>query len=281
MKAAFEKNTALLARLATSRAAGRAGLWWLGQSGFLFQTPRNRILFDPYLSDSLTRKYDGTDKPHVRVTERVVAPEALQGIQLVTSSHNHTDHLDRETLLPLLAVNPEARLVAPRANREFVLQRLGIDPGRLVPLDAGESATLGDLTIHAVAAAHNEVERDDSGCCRYLGYVLETPEWRVYHSGDTRLHDGLVGALQPFRVDVALVPINGNRPERRVAGNLTGAEAAWLSRQIGSRLAIPHHFDTFAFNTEPPDEFERECRRLGQAFRTLRHGEGVELGAGL
>ena len=46
----------------------------------------------------LTKKYAATDKPHVRMTERVVAPEALRDLAVVTSSHNHTDHLDAETL---------------------------------------------------------------------------------------------------------------------------------------------------------------------------------------
>ena len=32
-------------------------LWWLGQSGFLLQWKGKRVLIDPYLSDSLTKKY--------------------------------------------------------------------------------------------------------------------------------------------------------------------------------------------------------------------------------
>ena len=47
-------------------------LWWLAQSGFLLQWQGQHLLFDPYLSDSLTKKYAATDKPHVRMTERVV-----------------------------------------------------------------------------------------------------------------------------------------------------------------------------------------------------------------
>ena len=34
------------------------------------------------------------------MTERVIAPERLDFIDVVTSSHNHTDHLDRDTLAP-------------------------------------------------------------------------------------------------------------------------------------------------------------------------------------
>src|SRR5512132_2377729 len=52
-------------------------LWWLGQSGFLVQWQDHHLLLDPYLSDSLTHKYAATDKPHVRMTEIVVAPERL------------------------------------------------------------------------------------------------------------------------------------------------------------------------------------------------------------
>jgi L-ascorbate metabolism protein UlaG (beta-lactamase superfamily) len=86
-----------------------------------------------------------------------------------------------------------------------------------------------------------------------------------------------VPALRPLQVDVALVPINGNRPERRVAGNLDGVEAARLACEIGAELAIPHHFDMFKFNTEPPDEFVAECRRLGQNFRVLENGAGLDV----
>jgi L-ascorbate metabolism protein UlaG (beta-lactamase superfamily) len=79
-------------------------LWWLGQSGFLLQWKGKRVLIDPYLSDSLTKKYAATDKPHIRMSERVVDPELLRNISIVTSSHNHTDHLDAETLMPVLKI---------------------------------------------------------------------------------------------------------------------------------------------------------------------------------
>src|SRR5580765_8200957 len=86
-------------------------LWWLVQSGFLVQWQNHHLLLDPYLSDSLTEKYAGTDKPHVRMTERVIAPDKLDFIDVITSSHNHTDHLDAATLLPLLQANPKVELV--------------------------------------------------------------------------------------------------------------------------------------------------------------------------
>lgn len=277
MNPAHQKDEALLADIAKARADGRSRLWWLGQSGFLVVTPQATVLFDPYLSDSLSRKYATTDKPHTRVTEQVIDPGLLTGIDVITSSHNHTDHLDADTLLPLFIANPSAKLVIPRANREFVLGRLGSVEDRLVELDADQSARVGKITFHGIPAAHNTVERDENGCCKFLGFVAQFGGITVYHSGDTLMHEGLIAALEPFSPDIAFLPINGNKPERRVAGNLDGREAAELAKAIHAGLAIPHHFDLFAFNTASPDLFETECQRLGQKYRVLRNGEGIDL----
>jgi L-ascorbate metabolism protein UlaG (beta-lactamase superfamily) len=274
MKPARQTDEALLRDIELARSQGRPTIWWLGQSGFLVYASGKTVLFDPYLSDSLTNKYAGTDKPHERMTERVISPERLTGIDVITSSHNHTDHLDAETLLPVLRSNPTALLLAPGANLAFVQERLGPLGERLVPANAGRTVRVAGVDFLGIPAAHNTVERDADGNCRFLGYVAHMGELKLYHSGDTLLHDGLVPALKPLRVDVAFVPINGNKPERRVAGNLNGAEAARLSHEIGAKLAIPHHFHMFAFNTEDPTEFVTECHRLGQPFRVLENGEG-------
>ena len=113
--------------LADVRAAsGPLDLWWLGQSGFLVAYGGRHLLLDPYLSDSLTRKYADTDKPHVRMTERVIDPARLGFVDVVTASHAHTDHLDPDTLRAL----PDAVLVAPEAHRELAAERAGAHADR-------------------------------------------------------------------------------------------------------------------------------------------------------
>src|SRR5207244_3573727 len=106
VKPPFQQDQVFLADVQRVLDANGRALWWLGQSGFLVVQHGQALVFDPYLSDSLTRKYAHTDKPHTRITERVVDPAALGRlgiIHVITSSHNHTDHLDAETLVPLLA----------------------------------------------------------------------------------------------------------------------------------------------------------------------------------
>lgn len=210
------RDDALLADVSQARREqDRFHLWWLGQSGFLIQWQNRHLLLDPYLSDSLTRKYAQTDKPHVRMTARALAPERLTFVDVVTSSHNHTDHLDAETLGPILRVNPSLPLVVPEANRAFVAERLQLTQDQSLGLDAGQSVTVAGFKISAVPAAHETVERDELGRCRFLGYVVQFGSWAVYHSGDTVRYDGMVEQLKPWKLDLALLPINGRNPARR------------------------------------------------------------------
>lgn len=246
---------------------GHVRLWWLGQSGFLVQFDGAHLLFDPYLSDALTAKYANTDKPHQRMTERVIDPARLDFIDVVTSSHAHTDHLDAETLTPLRHANPGITLVIAEATRGFVAERLAIDPDVPVGLAAGEHVQLGPFRIEAVPAAHEHVAP------QYVGYVVRCGAWTLYHSGDTVRFEGMVDLLRPQAIDVALLPINGRAPERRVAGNLGAAEAAALGRDIGARVVIPCHYEMFAFNSADPATFVAACHALGQRGDVLRCGE--------
>ena len=275
------RDDAFLADLAAAareaEGSDRFHLWWLGQSGFLVQWRGNRLLLDPYLSDALTKKYADTDKPHVRMTARVVDPGRLTSIDVVTTSHNHTDHLDAETLKRLLRSNPGLRLVGPEANRAFIAERLDIDLSVPIGLDDGVCAAVGAFEITGVAAAHESIERDHQGRCRFLGYLVRFGAWMLYHSGDTVPYEGMAEHVRALAgghsIDVALLPINGSAPGRRVAGNCDGPEAARLARAIGARVAIPMHYDMFAFNTAPPAPFVAEAERIGQPYRVLRCGE--------
>jgi L-ascorbate metabolism protein UlaG (beta-lactamase superfamily) len=262
------QDAALLADIAdANRHDGHVHLWWLGQSGFLVQFEGGHLLLDPYLSDSLTEKYADTDKPHVRMTARVVDPSALDFVDVVTSSHNHTDHLDAATLGPLLRVNPDATLVVAAANCDFAAQRLRIDPSVPVGLAIGDAVSVGPFRIEAVPAAHEDIDP------QYVGYVVRCGAWTLYHSGDTVLYEGMADRLRPHAIDVALLPINGRAPERRVAGNLDATEAAGLGRAIGARTVIPCHYEVFAFNTADPADFVAACHAVGQRCDVLRCGE--------
>jgi L-ascorbate metabolism protein UlaG (beta-lactamase superfamily) len=261
-----------------SAPGDRLNLWWLGQSGYLVQWQEHHLLLDPYLSDSLTRKYVNTDKPHVRMTERVVAPETLDFIEVVTSSHNHTDHLDGETLLPLLQANPALKVIVPAANVGFAADRLQVKAERLTPIHAdGTPVTVDPFTFHAIPSAHESLETDENGDHKFVGYIIEAGGKTIYHSGDTCLYAGLEERLKQWKIDLAILPINGRDPARGVAGNFTAQEAARLGKETGAGLVIPCHYEMFEFNTVSPQGFVDAANALDCPCRVLKAGERLSL----
>jgi L-ascorbate metabolism protein UlaG (beta-lactamase superfamily) len=279
--AALQKDDALLADLDSAKGGPDVlHVWWLGQSGFLVQWNGQRIFFDPYLYDSLTKKNAATDKPHVRMTERCIDPKRLTGITRVTASHVHTDHLDGDTLVPLAAASPSYRLYHPHSIRAEVLKRLQGAAVDLFALGERDVDAKDDWQVEATVAKHNEVIRDEQANSVCIGFLVKCGPFRLYHSGDTLWHDDIVAKCRAFGpIDIAFLPINGDKPERRVAGNLNGTEAAALAKAIGVRLVIPCHYDMFEFNTETPDEFVAACGRLQQAHRVMRCGERLDVKA--
>lgn len=271
-------DDAFLADVAAARgeaASDRLFVWWLGQSGFLICHAGEFLLFDPYLSDSLTKKYAATDKPHVRMTPRVVDPARLNFVNVVTSSHTHTDHLDSETLIPILGAAPAAKLVVSAANVDFVTQRLGASAtDRIVRVVEKKRTRVGSFVFEIVPAAHEQLAPE------FAGFVVSVGSFRIYHSGDTVRFPGMVERLRPYAVDLALLPINGRAPERRVAGNLNAWEAAQLARDIAARWVVPCHYEMFEFNTASPTPFALECERIGQRCAILRAGERWTLFSG-
>jgi L-ascorbate metabolism protein UlaG (beta-lactamase superfamily) len=236
-------------------------LSWLGQAGFVIEGAGMRLVIDPYLSDSLAAKYRGRLYPHQRLMAAPVSPLQLGQVDLVLATHQHTDHMDPDTLQPLMAQQPNLKLVAPKAARDEAIKRAGVRADRLHLIEAGERIQpLPGIFITATRAAHETLERDEAGNHKFLGYVIEIGGTRIWHAGDTIPFEGMVAELAALRPDIALLPVNGRSAEllaNGVPGNLALDEAIALGRAIGAEAIIAHHFGMFDFNTADPDAIDR------------------------
>ncbi|NBT16025.1 MAG: MBL fold metallo-hydrolase [Chitinophagia bacterium] len=230
---AIRKDQELLQDILQQANSDALHIWWLGQSGYLFQYKGKRALIDPYLSDSLTQKYEGTEKPHVRISEKVIDPSLLPPIDLVSSSHNHTDHLDADTLIPVLQKNPGCTIIIPEANRAFVCNRLQIEQDKPIGLNDGMTHEEGWISL---------------------------------------LYAGMEDRIKAFQPKLALLPINGNDPSRKVAGNLNAAEAVQLAKKCGIQCIVPCHYDLFAFNTANVNAFIAIAKEMEQPYLVLDLG---------
>ncbi len=257
---------------------GSLSVWWLGQSGYLIKSRFGTLVVDPYLSEHLTKKYEGTNKPHIRMTRAPVRGGELGGVDLVLSTHKHSDHLDPGTIGDLLDLNGQAPLVLPASLIEHAAG-MGIAGHRLTGLVSGQTIEKSGFSIRALPSAHEGLDRDAEGRHLYLGYVIETDGFRLYHSGDTVVYEGLEAELGSALFDVLFLPVNGRDPARGVAGNMSVAEAVDLASVMRPRFVVPHHYDMFTFNTVPIHEFVSESARLpeGVAPRVLQCGERWEI----
>lgn len=134
------------------------------------------------------------------------------------------------------------------------------------------------MAINAVPARHGVRVEDaytfgeelSGGLMRYVGYVFAAPGVAVYHAGDTILYDGMLDRLRPFRIEVALLPINGrdaDREARGLVGNLDAREAVELARGMGAAVLVPMHYDMFGHNTGRPEEVVALARANGHSLR--------------
>ena len=240
----------------TSTPSQDLAIYWLGQAGFVIDLAGARIVIDPYLSDSLAEKYRGSARRHVRMMPAPIAPGDIRGVNLVLCTHAHTDHMDPATLKPLLAANPKAKLIVPRAALEQALDRSGRPEVAIDPINAGETLeVLPGVTVTPSRAAHEKLDTDLEGNHRFLGYAIKAGDTVIWHSGDCVPFPGLVEEMTALSPDIALLPVNGRRPElseNGVPGNFSLDEAVALARNIGAMDMIAHHYGLFDFNTEDP-----------------------------
>ena len=227
---------------------GTVALWWLGQMGLMLKAGNTTICIDYYASPADNRQ----------VAPPISADE-LTDVDAFLGTHDHLDHIDHEAWKIWAKKNPEAKFLFPRKHMEAVLAD-GVKQDYAVGLNEGESYRIGDFVVHAIAASHEFLDKDDkTGLYPYLQYVIEVNGIRIHHAGDTVRYEGMLPKLQSFgHIDVELLPINGRDARRyrnNCIGNMTFQEAADLAGELGVSMVMPGHWDMFADNSADPNEF--------------------------
>ena len=257
-------------------------LTWIGHATFLLQLNGLNILTDAHFSERASPiQFAGP--------RRVVAPalrmSELPHIHAVVISHNHYDHLDRDSVKRLAAqMSGSAHFFVPLGLKAWLA---GIGIRAVSELDWWEQAEHGGLNFMLTPVQHwssrTPWDRDKT---LWGGWLVEHPQLRFFFAGDTGYSPDFkdIGERLGF-VDLAAIPIGAYEPRWFMkVMHVNPEEAVKIHQDLRARHSVAMHWGTFILTDEPLDEPPHRlaaARRAAgvspETFFVMKHGETRKL----
>lgn len=269
------KGTALIQEVnRTEVPYGTLAIWFLGQESVIIKGDGVTVYIDPYVSDYL-EKQAGISRTY----PAPIVPQDITGADVCLITHDHGDHMDPGTLPIFHRNNKKAFIMAPACCNAPLLE-MGVEPSQILEANVNQKVELlSKIKITAIPAAHEQLDKDEDGKYRYVGYVIELNGVTLYHAGDTVIYPDLLVQMKAIKPDIALLPINGRdyfRNETGLVGNMNYREAAEFAVRMDAETVVPLHYDIFAGNSEKPGYFvdymyehfpEQKCHVMARGER--------------
>ena len=257
-------------------AAPDRSLYRLGHSTLLLKLRGEFWLTDPVFAERAS--------PFRRVgPKRFHAPpialDDLPPLRGVILSHDHYDHLDRDTVLALAATTGVFVTTLGVGDR---LIEWGIDAKKVRQLDWWQSVDIAGLTLTATPAQHfSGRSLFDGNSTLWASWVIVADDLRVFFSGDTGYFDGFrtIGErLGPF--DVTLIETGAYDPQWPYV-HMQPEETVQAHIDLRGRTLIPIHNGTFDLAMhrwqEPFERVTALAMVRGVELSTPRMGERLDL----
>ena len=249
---------------------------WLGHTTFLIRIDNKVILTDPIFSARAGSF--GWLSPG-RYSETLPAADVLPEIDVVLITHNHSDHLDEDSIK---ALAPGTRhFVTPLAAGQL-LEAWGVPDEKIHELDWWQTKSIDGLTITAAPAKHTS-ERGifDKNKTLWASYGIHGPKHNLYLSGDSGWFEGLyeIGErLGPFDLTFFEIGAYSNL-KGQMEVHYTPEQAVKAHRAVRGKLMVPSGWGTFDLGLfawyEPVERFLIEANRTGVDYLTPEIGEVV------
>ncbi|KLU24330.1 hydrolase [Caballeronia mineralivorans PML1(12)] len=259
-------------------AAPDRSLYRLGHSTMLLKLRGQFWLTDPVFAERASPfRHLGPKRFHAPPVALADLPP-LRGVIL---SHDHYDHLDRETVLAL--AESTGVFLTPLGVGDRLIE-WGIDASKVRQFDWWQDTEVDGIQFTATPAQHfSGRSLFDGNSTLWASWVIVDDDLRVFFSGDTGYFDGFrtIGErLGPF--DVTLVetgaydaqwPYVHMQPEETVQAHI----------DLRGRRLVPIHNGTFDLAMhrwqEPFERVMALALARGVALSTPRMGERLDLSA--
>jgi L-ascorbate metabolism protein UlaG (beta-lactamase superfamily) len=252
---------------------------FIGTATVLIRFEGFTILTDPNFLHKGERVHLGFGNTAQRLTNPAVELDQLPPIDLVILSHMHEDHFDK---LVQDKLNRDTPIATTRQAAEK-LKKLGFTrTAALATWDRLEVEKGGaHLRITAVPARHGKAGVS-AMLPKVMGTVLDfgtkgdTPDYRMYISGDTLIYNDIRTIPQRFPgIDLALLHLGGTRFMGVFKVTMDGNDGVEMMQIIQPNKAIPIHFDDYDVFKSPLADFARAVKDAGleQKVTYLAHGE--------
>ena len=278
-----------LAWLAANRSVTSAT--WIGHATMLMQVGGVNLLTDPVFSERASPVGFAGPKRKVPVPLTIAQ---LPHIDVVLISHNHYDHLDRDSVQQLNRQAGGAPLFMVPLGVKAWMADAGISNVR--ELDWWQQTSVPGLDIHFVPAQHWSARGlGDRFQTLWGGWMVQsaaipsgsTP-FTFFFAGDTGYSQDFADIRQRFPViDLALLPIGAYEPRWFMQKqHINPVEAVKIHRDLHARQSIAIHWGTFELTDEPLDAPPlalatalHEAGVPAQDFAVLRHGQTLKFQA--
>lgn len=214
---------------------------WLGHSSLLLDVDGKRYLTDPlWYQRASPFRYAGPR----RFFENPLRLNEVPAIDAILLSHDHYDHLDRQSILHLTQRGIPVITFLGVGKR---LKDWGVPSSLVTELDWWDSVSLGQGHAISAAPARHFSGRwlTDRFSTLWGSFAISGPLHKVYYGADSGYYDGFVTIgekLGPF--DLALLEI-GAYNEEWEAIHMGPEKAVQAAIDLKADLLMPIHWGTF------------------------------------
>ena len=242
-------------------------LIFINHSTFLIQLDTINILTDPIWSQRCSPLQWLGPK---RNRPPGVTFNSLPNIDLVLISHNHYDHLDKNTILKLQKEHAP-RFIVPLGVSTF-FKRLGIN--NVIEIDWDQEIEFKSIKIKGTPAVHfsgrGAFDRDKTLWC---GILIEGSK-KIYFAGDTAYDENIFKKIgdESINLDLSIIPIGAYKPNWFMSPIHTNPnEAVKIHIDLKSKQSVATHFGTFALADEGQGEAGKDLKIALAKNKILNH----------